>query len=156
MNKLKDRINIVLQAKKPIKLLLAYFLRKMNISKFFIIDKCLYKMRFYPSAMLMHFWVDKNTREDEAIYLNRLVKLGSTVLDVGANVGTLSIPLSYQVGEDGVVISVEANPATFSYLEGNIGLNKNIQNIISLNVAVGDKIGEIYFSNISSDDIIKW
>lgn len=155
MSKLKERVNLVFNSKKPFKLLLAYFLRKFKISHLFIIDKCLYKMRFYPSALLMHYWVNKNAREDEAIFLTRLVKIGSTVIDVGANVGTLSLPLSYRVTHKGKVVSIEASPTTYNYLKGNIELNRDIQNIIPINVAIGDTTGEIYFSNISSDDMNK-
>lgn len=149
---MKDRIDLVLKSKKPIKLLLAYLLRKLKVSNFFIIDKCLYKLRFYPSVMLMHFWVDKNAREDEAIFLNRLVKIGSTVIDIGANVGTLTLPLSLQVEKSGRVFSIEANPTTFKYLKGNIELNK-FKNIVAINKAVGDSIGKLNFSNVSSDDL---
>jgi FkbM family methyltransferase len=152
MTSLHDRVKLVLESKQPVKLILAYVLRKMKVSHFLTIDKCLYKMRFYPSALLMHYWVDKNAREDEAVFLNRLVKLGSTVLDIGANVGTLTIPLSLHVGDRGKVISIEANPTTYRYLVGNIHYN-NIKNITTYNVAVGEKEGKLYFSNISSDDM---
>ena len=152
MSNIKDRVNLVLKNKRPIKLIISFVLRKLNLSRFFTIDKCLYKMRYYPSALLMHYWVDKNSRESEAIFLNRLVKIGSTVLDIGANVGTLTLPLSLQVQESGKVISVEANPTTFSYLKGNVEFN-NFKNIKLINKAVGDKRGELCFSNISSDDM---
>jgi len=153
MKKLKERIKFVLSSKHPIKILLSYILRKTKLSYFFIIDKCRYKMRFYPSALLMHYWVDKNAREKEELYLEHLVKLGSVVIDVGANVGTLSLPLALRVGEYGKVYSIEASPITFRYLRGNIALNKHIKNIYPLNYAIGEKEGFVHFSNISSDDM---
>jgi len=153
MKKLKNRIKLVLSSENPIKILLAYILRKTKLSHFFIIDKCRYKMRFYPSALLMYYWVDKNAREKEAVYLEHLVKLGSVVIDVGANVGTLSLPLALRAGEHGKVYAIEASPITFRYLKGNIALNKHIKNIYPLNYAVGEKKGFVHFSNMSSDDM---
>ena len=153
MKKLKDRIKFVLSSKHPVKILLAYVLRKTKLSYHFTIDKCHYKMRFYPSALLMHYWVDKNAREEETTYLEHLVKIGSVVIDVGANVGTLSLPLAVRVGKYGKVYSIEASPITFQYLKGNIELNKHIKNIYPLNYAIGEKKGFVDFSNISSDDM---
>ena len=155
LEKTKSRFLVIKQSKKPFKLLVAYILRKLNLSSFFTIDKYLYRMKFYPSALLMHYWVDTNAREDEALFLNRVVKFGSTVFDVGANVGTLTLPLACQVGNKGKVISIEANPKTFSYLRGNVEFNQYLKNITLLNTAVGNKNGKLYFSNISSDDMNK-
>lgn len=155
IEKTKNRFLVVKESKRPFRLLIAYILRKFKLSKYFIINKYQYIMRFYPSALLMHYWADSNAREDEALFLNRLVKFGSIVFDIGANVGTLTLPLSCQVGSRGRVISVEANPKTFSYLKGNVELNRQLKNITLLNTAVGNRSGKLYFSNISSDDMNK-
>ncbi|WP_456432124.1 FkbM family methyltransferase [Nitratifractor sp.] len=153
IEKQKNRWKILRESQNPLKLLFAYILRRLHLSHFFIIDKYSYKMRFYPSALLMHYWVNPNIREDETIFLRRLVKYGSVVLDIGANVGTLTLPLACQVGSRGKVYSIEASPKTFRYLKGNVELNTQLNNIILFNTAIGDKCGIIHFSNLSSDDM---
>lgn len=50
---------------------------------------------------------------------------GSTVIDLGANVGQMSVALSKNVGKDGTVISVEADPYMAYVLSKNVLLNKS-------------------------------
>lgn len=153
MNRFLSRVKLVLNSSKPLKLLLAYLLRKSRLSYFFLIKKEFYTMRFYSSALLMHYWVNKNERENEIILLTKLVSSGDTVIDIGANVGTVTLPLACAVSNQGRVISIEAHPRTYRYLQGNIALNQHLNNIVSINIAIGHKIGEVYFSDISSDDM---
>lgn len=153
--KLFERIRLVAHHKKPFKLLFAYFLRKLNISKYFTIDKGFYRMRFYPTALLMHYWADNYCRDEELFILSKLVKFNSNIIDVGANVGTISLPISVIVGPRGMVFSIEAHPKIFSYLKMNVELNKHLSNIKCFNYAVSNRSGTIEFSNYSSDDMNK-
>ena len=59
---------------------------------------------------------------------------GSVVVDVGAHIGTYTIISAKCVGENGKVITIEADPANFKILERNIKLN-NLTNVIALNIA---------------------
>jgi FkbM family methyltransferase len=63
---------------------------------------------------------------------------GSTVLDVGASFGQMTILFSEFVGNRGWVFSFEADNLTFWLLEKNIAAN-NRRNIISIGKAVYDK-----------------
>lgn len=45
---------------------------------------------------------------------------GATVIDVGANIGCWSVPMSRCVGSNGCVVSIEAEPSLFSCLEKNL------------------------------------
>lgn len=150
-----NKMKIILTSKHPIKLFLSYILRKSRVSSIFSIDRGYYKLKFYPSAILMHYWAGTlPNKEFEIIFLNKLLKVGSTVLDIGSNVGSLSIPLACQVGKNGSIISVEANPVIYSYLCGNVKFN-NLVNIKTINSAIGNEEGRVEFSNISSDDMNK-
>ena len=71
-----------------------------------------------------------------------LVQEGDTVVDIGANVGFLSIPAA-QKSKTGTLIAVEAHPRTFGLLKENIEKNK-LSNIKYFNLAVGDKAGVIF------------
>lgn len=53
----------------------------------------------------------------------RLVRPGSVVLDVGANVGAHTMPLAQAVGENGRVIAFEPTSWAFEKLVGNLALN---------------------------------
>lgn len=60
--------------------------------------------------------------------IGKILKKGDVFVDVGANIGLMSIYASFKVGEEGRVIAFEPNPNTNDLLIENIHLN-NIQNI---------------------------
>jgi FkbM family methyltransferase len=62
------------------------------------------------------------------------LKQGDGYADVGANVGYYSLLASKKVGDNGVVVAVEADPVTFTRLQTNLSLN-NAGNVRALNVA---------------------
>ena len=55
--------------------------------------------------------------------LQYFLKLGNTFIDCGANIGYFSVLANNLVGKAGKVISIEANPVTFSLLEANLKAN---------------------------------
>ena len=61
--------------------------------------------------------------ELEGQFLASLIKPGDTVVEVGANIGSHTIPLAQKVGPQGSVIAIEAQPPIFHYLCANIALN---------------------------------
>ena len=62
------------------------------------------------------------------IKLKNILKEGDTFVDVGANIGLMSIFSSFLVRESGKVFSFEPNPITNNILKENIELN-NLSNI---------------------------
>jgi FkbM family methyltransferase len=48
---------------------------------------------------------------------------GGVFVDVGANIGLMSLFASREVGDEGAVFSFEPNPSVFSILQQNAGLN---------------------------------
>jgi FkbM family methyltransferase len=70
--------------------------------------------------------------------LRELVRPGTVVIDVGANVGAHTLPLARAVGPDGRVVAVEPTTAAFSRLKGNIALNPDLApRIAAVQAAVG-------------------
>lgn len=63
---------------------------------------------------------------------------GMTVLDVGAHIGSLTVPLARLVGEGGRVYAFEPQKKIFRELVHNIRLNK-LTNVIPLRFAVSSK-----------------
>jgi FkbM family methyltransferase len=75
--------------------------------------------------------------EDEVRVFRAFVRAGDTVLDIGANIGDLTVPLAQIVGEQGRVFAFESHAATFNVLCGNLALN-GISNVRPINAFVAD------------------
>ncbi len=67
---------------------------------------------------------------------------GDVVLDVGAGIGTETYYYSKGVGPGGQVVAIEAQPMTFRCLRLFCERN-GLSNVIPMNVAAGDREGEI-------------
>jgi len=80
-------------------------------------------------------------RLDVLEFLDRRLKPGDVVYDVGSNIGLFSIFAARKVTEQGRVFAFEPNPETFSYLQENIRLNE-LENLCSFQVALGNSAGE--------------
>jgi len=136
--------------KHPIKFLVAKFLMRLHISIFFIINRQTYFLKFYPSSYSRALWIEPNFRLDQEIFYLEYLKKGDVLIDIGANIGTITITSAIQIGNNGTVYSIEAHPKIFQYLKGNIKQN-NLTNVHLFNCAVGNKTGNVFFSNLSSD-----
>lgn len=78
------------------------------------------------------------------------VKPGDVVLDIGAGIGSESLPFSRWVGPAGKVIAIEAHPATFATLKRACLLN-GADNVALLNVAVMDSATPVMISNLPTE-----
>jgi FkbM family methyltransferase len=76
--------------------------------------------------------------------LRPYVTQGGSVIDVGANLGQMSLLFSEMVGESGKVYSIEADEYIYSILCKNIDAN-NRKNIQAINAAAYDRCGEKMF-----------
>jgi FkbM family methyltransferase len=77
--------------------------------------------------------------ESEIAMMRSFLREGSTVVDVGANIGDLTVPLSKIVGDSGRVYALESHPDNFHVLCANLALNA-IRNTKAINafVATGE------------------
>jgi FkbM family methyltransferase len=73
--------------------------------------------------------------ESEVAMMRAFLREGSTVVDVGANIGDLTVPLSRIVGDSGRVYAIESHPEYFNILCANLALNA-IGNTKPINVFV--------------------
>ncbi|HIP69969.1 MAG TPA: FkbM family methyltransferase [Anaerolineae bacterium] len=66
-------------------------------------------------------------------------------IDVGANIGLMSLLAATCIGKEGCVYAFEPEPHTYSLLQNNISMN-SIQNILTFNIGLGATQGaqEIY------------
>lgn len=75
--------------------------------------------------------------ESEVSVLRAFIKPGDTVLDIGANIGDLTVPMSRFVADNGRVYAVESHLETYHTLCANLTLN-GIRNVRALNCFIAD------------------
>jgi len=73
---------------------------------------------------------------------SRIVRPGDTVIDIGANVGVVTVLLSSLVGKKGKVFAFEPNPTLHDMFERTIERN-GITNVFLNKAALGDKEGNL-------------
>jgi len=76
------------------------------------------------------------------------ISLGSSVYDVGANVGIYALLASRKTGPTGSVYAFEPNPRNLHYLHRHVVMNQ-LTNCLVMEVAVSDKEGVEKFSSAS-------
>lgn len=92
-----------------------------------------------------------NIWEPEVISLcEKYVIPGSTVIDVGANLGVFTVKLSQLVGTSGKVFSFEPQRIIYQQLCCNIFLN-DIRNVFAYQMAVGEKEKMVHLTPINYD-----
>ncbi len=139
------------QQSKPWRFLASRILWHSGLSPLLTIPRDSYRLRFYPTAYSATMWLDSEAgRLDEAVF-KTLLKPGDIVVDVGSNIGSLTLTAAALVGPGGKVFSIEAHPATYRYLVGNLKLN-GASNVVSFNVACGEESRTVHFSDEKSDD----
>ncbi len=88
--------------------------------------------------------------EMEVELFQQLCREGDTVIEVGANIGTHTIPLAKRVGATGQVIAFEPQTSVFQLLSANVALN-SLPNVRCLQVAVGAQAGQVRVPNLAVD-----
>jgi FkbM family methyltransferase len=75
-------------------------------------------------------------------FLLKYLSFGNTVLDIGANIGTFTVPFATAVGETGNVHAFEPQRAAHQFLCANLALN-GLQNVTAHNQGVGSSNSSI-------------
>lgn len=135
----------------PLRLVGSRVLWKSGLCRHFIIKRPSFWLHFSPSALAATYWANPKAREEDERTIETLLRPGDTYIDVGANIGTLSLSASTVVGPSGLVYAIEAHPRTFGYLVENVVLNGRA-NIRPINLALGRANGTLFMSNLESDD----
>lgn len=82
----------------------------------------------------------ESTRDEVAMCLS-LVKQGDVVLDVGANIGTFTVPLALAVGRSGQVVSFEPQRIVYQCLCANLAINSLSDYVDPVRAGVGAENG---------------
>jgi FkbM family methyltransferase len=129
----------------------AKFLVASRLSRRLFIQRPGYRLRFNRSALSTTLWVNPNEHEFEERLLSRYLRPGDCVIDVGANIGSLTLAAALTVGPTGRVVAMEPHPRTCKHLRDNLSLN-GIEHVDVHNVACGNRRGHIRFSDNRSDE----
>jgi len=78
----------------------------------------------------------------EVDFLKKLVEPGNMVIDVGANIGGITIPLAQKIGPDGYMVAFEPQQYIYHTLCGNIAIN-NLTNTACFQRIVNNTNGEV-------------
>lgn len=89
--------------------------------------------------------------EQEADVFRQVVRPGDTVIEVGSNIGALTLPLARFAGPSGRVHAFEPQRVVFQNLCANLALNE-IRNTHAYHAAVGDFWGQIDVPAVDFDE----
>jgi FkbM family methyltransferase len=96
---------------------------------------CIFELPSYAEAIALElFTFGAYERDTQKLILDHLPDSG-TFIDVGANIGSISIPIA-RMRPDARIVSIEANPTVFDTLTRNIDINR-ATNIAALRELVG-------------------
>jgi FkbM family methyltransferase len=79
-----------------------------------------------------------------------LLRPGMTAVDVGANIGALTVPMAQTVGAAGRAIAIEAQRGIFHMLCGNMAMN-DLANVRTILAAAGSRAGAISVPRLMLD-----
>lgn len=124
---------------------LLYCIYLMRLSSFLLVKRNFYTIHLHysPYAFWLYFHRERTRKEEE--FVNSYLSLGDTFIDCGAHLGTVSLTASQKVGADGKVISIEAHPKTFVFLNKNIVIAP-YKNIESIHAAILEKEEKVFMT----------
>jgi FkbM family methyltransferase len=127
-------------------------LMKIGIGRLFSFTTQGLRLRLFPSDMTFEAWKSPdNYRTGDKKFLEQVLKPGGLVVDVGANIGMISIRSAKLVGNSGRVIAIEPNPNIAPFCKENIWLN-GVKNVTVFQTALGAHEGMTSFNCDRSDD----
>jgi len=148
---IRSYFEIIASQRKPITFLASRVLMRSGLCRLLTIKQEGFRLRFYPSSLSADLWIAPRSRQRDGQFFRRYLRPGEIMIDVGANIGTLSIVGALAVGPQGRVFAVEAHPRTAEFLRGNVVLN-GLTNVEVLLCALGTRTGKARLTDRRSDD----
>ena len=149
---LTHRLSVVARHPRPVRLVVANLLAWSGLSPLFTLKLDDHRLRFYPSNATMNLWISPEGRMHGLELFRDYCAAGDVVVDVGANVGEVSIVVSLRVGPTGQVFAFEPAPRIYGYLRGNLDLN-DCTNVVPRNMALAAAPGPVRMTDDRRDDM---
>lgn len=89
----------------------------------------------------------KEITQKEIDFFRKYIPEGSFAVDIGANIGDLTVSMALAAGASGLVIGMDPNPRVFNILRSNAQLNLSETNIVPLLGAAVEEEREFYFAS---------
>lgn len=93
-----------------------------------------------------------NPEQDDFDFMGRLLHPGDVILDIGGNVGVVSLLLLHDNPDIGEIYSFEPLPVTFEKMKKNLSLNGNPEKIHPVNIGMSNEIGSFDFYLPGADE----
>ncbi len=92
--------------------------------------------------------VGKKTISDDTInFFKKYLSEGDFAIDIGANIGEMTVQMSLITGTTGLTIGFDPNPMVFEILKENVLLNPEKTNLAAYNFAITDEDDEFYYNS---------
>lgn len=89
----------------------------------------------------------KQITQREIDFFRKYITPGSFCIDIGANIGDLTVSIAFAAGGEGLVVGFDPNPQVFRILEANARLNTGKANIVPVQLAATETNKEFYFAS---------
>jgi FkbM family methyltransferase len=89
----------------------------------------------------------KEITQHEMDFFRQYIPEGSLAIDIGANIGDLTVSMAVAAGANGLVLALDPNPHVFRVLEANAALNRGKANIAPLQFAATEEETLFYFAS---------
>lgn len=147
-----SRLSQILNKPNLLRLIIGHLLRITGLCKYLKIRYNGFLIRFNPTAYSLNLWVYGEANREDIDFIESYLRPGDTFLDIGSNIGILTLTASPIVGNKGQIHAVEAHPTTYQYLMDNLSLN-GCNNVTAYHSALGKENGYLSFtSNARLDD----
>ena len=93
-----------------------------------------------------------NPEQEDFDFMSRLLNSGDVILDIGGNVGLVSLLLLHDNPDIGEIYSFEPLPVTFEKMKKNLSLNGNPEKIHPVNIGMSNKSGSFDFYLPGADE----
>jgi FkbM family methyltransferase len=120
-----------------------------------------YRLKLYPRTdpLERRLYQDRTYEAGTLHLFDCILRCDDTVIDVGANLGLMTLHAAKRVGPKGTVIAIEPHPVYFQRLKENIVLN-GLMNIKAVQVAAGSiterrPIHDVPSVNIGRSSLVK-
>jgi FkbM family methyltransferase len=123
----------------------------LGVSKFFSMKRDGMELGLFPTDLTYQLFANKNYKTKEHAFYKQFLQENSTIIDVGANIGTISLTVA-NIAQRGKVLSFEPSKKFFEILKKNIALNKKESVITPYNIALAKEEGYLGFDEHKKDD----
>lgn len=110
-----------------------------------------YRMKINPSNGGIHSNLLKisrtgGEREPELLYtLRKELREGMVCMDLGANIGYVTLLMAEKIGKSGVIYAIEPDPVNIEFLKINLKLNNYLDRVTVYNIGMSNKSGKMDF-----------